>query len=51
VQNGATPFHYDVQASILQTVKLMIKYIVDVNVSDNASWYHFQIISTLFRDT
>jgi len=25
VQNGATPFHYDVQASILQTVKLMIK--------------------------
>jgi ankyrin repeat protein len=37
VQDGATPLHYAVQAGALQTVKLLIKYKVDVNVADNVS--------------
>jgi len=42
LQKGATTLHYDVQAGALQTVKLLIKYRVDVNVSDNADRYHFR---------
>lgn len=37
VQDGATPLHYAVQVGALQTVKLLIKYKVDVNVADNVS--------------
>lgn len=51
MQNVATPLHYDAQAGALETVKLLIKYKVDVNVSDNAGRSHFQIILTLFKDT
>jgi ankyrin repeat protein len=51
VQDGATPLHYAVQAGALQTVKLLIKYKVDVNVADNVSQMctNFHIISTLFQ--
>lgn len=38
-QDGATPLHYAVQVSAMQTVKLLIKYDVDVNVADNVSAY------------
>lgn len=36
-QSGATALHYAVQAGAMQTVKLLIKYKVDVNVADNVS--------------
>lgn len=36
-QDGATPLHYAVQVGAKQTVKLLIKYNVDVNVADNVS--------------
>ena len=36
-QDGATPLHYAVQVGAKQTVKLLIKYDVDVNVADNVS--------------
>lgn len=36
-KDGATPLHYAVQVSAVQTVKLLIKYKVDVNVADNVS--------------
>ena len=51
MQDGATPLHYAVQAGALQTVKLLIKYKVDVNVADNVSQLcsNFHIISTLFQ--
>jgi ankyrin repeat protein len=51
MQDGATPLHYAVQAGALQTVKLLIKYKVDVNVADNVSQMciNFHIISTLFQ--
>lgn len=38
LQDGATPLHYAVQVGALQTVKLLIKYRVDVNVADVVSW-------------
>lgn len=34
-QDGATPLHYAVQVGAMQTVKLLIKYKVDVNAADN----------------
>lgn len=34
-QHGATPLHYAVQVGALQTVKLLIKYKVDVNATDS----------------
>lgn len=37
LKDGATPLHYAVQVSAVQTVKLLIKYKVDVNVADNVS--------------
>jgi ankyrin repeat protein len=37
IQDGAAPLHYAVQVGALQTVKLLIKYKVDVNVADNVS--------------
>jgi hypothetical protein len=37
LQDGATPLHYAVQVGALQTVKLLIKYKVDVNVADVVS--------------
>lgn len=37
LQDGATPLHYAVQVGAMQTVKLLIKYKVDVNVADNVS--------------
>ncbi|CAF2273544.1 BnaA04g10010D [Brassica napus] len=36
--DGASALHYAVQVGALQTVKLLIKYNVDVNVTDNARW-------------
>ncbi|KAI3783046.1 hypothetical protein L2E82_13108 [Cichorium intybus] len=36
--DGATPLHYAVQVSAMQTVKLLIKCKVDVNVADNEGW-------------
>lgn len=36
-QNGATPLHYAAQVGALQTVKLLMKYQVDLNVADNVS--------------
>jgi ankyrin repeat protein len=38
LQDGATPLHYAVQVGALQTVKLLIKNRVDVNVADNDGW-------------
>ncbi|KAJ9152490.1 hypothetical protein P3X46_026051 [Hevea brasiliensis] len=35
--DGASPLHYAAQVGIMQTVKLLIKYNVDVKVTDNAS--------------
>lgn len=35
LQDGATPLHYAVQVGAMQTVKLLIKYNVDVNIADN----------------
>lgn len=37
IQDGATPLHYAVQVGAMQSVKLLIKYKVDVNVADNVS--------------
>ncbi|KAL6013615.1 hypothetical protein ACLOJK_004113 [Asimina triloba] len=37
-KDGATPLHYAVLVGALQTVKLLIKYKVDVNVADNEGW-------------
>ncbi|KAI3462985.1 hypothetical protein Pfo_019648 [Paulownia fortunei] len=37
-QDGATPLHYAAQVGAMQTVKLLIKYEVDVNVADNEGW-------------
>ncbi|VAI72458.1 unnamed protein product [Triticum turgidum subsp. durum] len=37
-KDGATPLHYAVQVGALQTVKLLIKYRVDVNVADVDGW-------------
>ena len=50
-QDGATPLHYAVQADALQTVKLLIKYKVDVNVADNVSQMctAFHTISSLSK--
>jgi ankyrin repeat protein len=51
LQDGATPLHYAVQVGALQTVKLLIKNRVDVNVADNVMCYgafFFLISSTLF---
>lgn len=39
LQDGATPLHYAVQVGALQTVKLLIKNRVDVNVADNVMCY------------
>lgn len=36
-QDGVTPLHYAVQVGAMQTVKLLMKYKVDVNVADNVS--------------
>ncbi|KAF5204925.1 Ankyrin repeat domain-containing protein, partial [Thalictrum thalictroides] len=36
-KDGATPLHYAVQVGAMQTVKLLIKYKVDVNAEDNVS--------------
>ncbi|PKI55231.1 hypothetical protein CRG98_024522 [Punica granatum] len=36
-QDGATPLHYAFQVSARQTVKLLTKCKVDVNVADNVS--------------
>lgn len=38
-QDGATPLHYAVQVGAMQTVKLLMKSKVDVNVADNVSPY------------
>ncbi|XP_075481505.1 uncharacterized protein LOC142522207 isoform X1 [Primulina tabacum] len=35
--DGATPLHYATQVGAVQTVKLLIKYKVDVNIADNVS--------------
>ena len=40
-QDGATPLHYAVQVGAMQTVKLLIKYKVDVNSADNVSGFDF----------
>lgn len=37
-QDGATPLHYAAQIGAMQSVKLLIKYKVDVNVADNVSY-------------
>uniref|UniRef100_A0A0E0JGK4 Uncharacterized protein n=1 Tax=Oryza punctata TaxID=4537 RepID=A0A0E0JGK4_ORYPU len=37
-EDEATPLHYAVQVGALQTVKLLIKNMVDVNVADNDGW-------------
>ncbi|XP_028057701.1 ankyrin repeat domain-containing protein EMB506, chloroplastic-like isoform X1 [Camellia sinensis] len=34
-RDGASPLHYAVQVGAMQTVKILIKYNVDVNASDN----------------
>ncbi|KAL7232492.1 hypothetical protein ACSBR2_010501 [Camellia fascicularis] len=36
-RDGASPLHYAVQVGGMQTVKILIKYNVDVNASDNVS--------------
>uniref|UniRef100_A0A0E0JGK5 Uncharacterized protein n=1 Tax=Oryza punctata TaxID=4537 RepID=A0A0E0JGK5_ORYPU len=38
IEDEATPLHYAVQVGALQTVKLLIKNMVDVNVADNDGW-------------
>ena len=40
----ATPLHYAVQVGAKQTVKLLIKYNVDVNVADNVRVYLYTIL-------
>ena len=40
-QDGATPLHYAVQVGAMQTVKLLIKYKVDVNAADYVSGFDF----------
>lgn len=42
-QDGATPLHHAVQVGAMQTVKLLIKYKVDVNVADNVGDIDFSI--------
>ncbi|CAO2832188.1 unnamed protein product [Amaranthus hypochondriacus] len=37
-QDGVSTLYYAVQVSAIQTVKLLIKYDVDVNASDNVGW-------------
>lgn len=36
-QDGASPLHYAVQVGAMQTVKLLIKYNVDLNAADKVS--------------
>ncbi|CAL5409597.1 unnamed protein product [Camellia sinensis] len=49
--DGASPLHYAVQVGGMQTVKLLIKYNVDVNASDNEGWTPLHIaIQTRNRD-
>lgn len=50
-QDGATPLHYAVQVGAMQTVKLLIKYNVDVNIADNVSetfYNHLCLTGVLF---
>ncbi|KAK9271933.1 hypothetical protein L1049_002299 [Liquidambar formosana] len=42
--DGATPLHYAVQFGAMQTVKLLIKYKVDVNAADNEGWTPLHIV-------
>lgn len=37
-RDGASPLHYAVQVGAMQTVKLLLKYEVDVNAADNEGW-------------
>ncbi|GMP72930.1 hypothetical protein CsSME_00030805 [Camellia sinensis var. sinensis] len=49
--DSASPLHYAVQVGGMQTVKLLIKYNVDVNASDNEGWTPLHIaIQTRDRD-
>eukprot|EP01018_Ginkgo_biloba_P007001 Gb_02756 [translate_table: standard] len=38
LKDGATLLHYAVQVAAIQTVKLLLKHNVDVNVADNEGW-------------
>ncbi|RRT58971.1 hypothetical protein B296_00039637 [Ensete ventricosum] len=50
-KDGATPLHYAAQVGAMQTVKLLIKYKVDVNVADNDGWTPLHVaIQTRSRD-
>lgn len=46
-QNGVSTLHFAVQVGALQTVKLLIKYNVDVNASDDVSMNLFPLLSFL----